>query len=194
MTDGPNGGFPHQYPLGGALEELPMGDGGHRGDYGEQFVRALAAAANLDASRRDRDRVGVDWSLGYPGRAGTRRFPSIEVQVKCWSTPNDDPETLRYPLRVKNFNWLAGREWQLPRFLFLVIAPVDASQWVRVTPGALLMRHAAYWASFHDLEPLPPERRENSTYTVDVPRANLLTVDALHGLFAEDFREALVGS
>jgi hypothetical protein len=170
-----------------------MGDNGHRGDFGEQFVRALAAAANLDAARRDRDRVGVDWNLGYPGRAGTRMFPAIDVQVKCWSSPNDDPDTLRYPLRIKNYNWLAGRDWQLPRFLFLVVAPSDPEKWVHVSSDCLLLRHAAYWACLHDLAPLP-DRPTASSRVVGVPRANLLTVDSLHGLFTENFREMLVRS
>ncbi|MGW5444959.1 DUF4365 domain-containing protein [Streptomyces asiaticus] len=169
-----------------------MGDNGHRGDYGEQFVRALAAAANLDAARRERDRVGIDWNLGYPGRAGTRAFPAIDVQVKSWSTPNDDPDTLRYPLKIKNYNWLAGREWNLPRFLFLVITPVDPACWADATHDHLKLRHAAYWACLHHLDPL--DRPNTSSCVVEVPRTNLLTVDALHGLFTEDFREMLVAS
>ncbi|MFE2025285.1 DUF4365 domain-containing protein [Streptomyces hygroscopicus] len=192
MTGATTGGFPHQYEPCGELEPLPMGDNGHRGDYGEQFIRALAAAANLDAARRERDRVGIDWNLGYPGRSGTRRFPAIDVQVKSWSTPNDDPDTLRYPLRIKNYNWLAGREWQLPRFLFLVVTPVDPACWADATHDRLQLRHAAYWACLHHLEPL--DRPDKSSCVVEVPRANLLTVEALHGLFTEDFREMLVAS
>jgi hypothetical protein len=188
MAEGLAQGIPHQLP--GGLESLPMGDNGHRGDFGETFIRALAAVANLDAARRERDRVGVDWQLGYPGRAGTRRYPSIEVQVKCWSSPNDDPDTLLYPLEVKNYNQLAGRDYVLPRFLFLVIAPSDPAQWVHATPDHLLLRHAAYWVCLHHCEP----SQNTSSKTVEIPRANLLTVEALHSLFTADFREMLVAS
>ncbi|AXK37096.1 DUF4365 domain-containing protein [Streptomyces armeniacus] len=169
-----------------------MGDNGHKGDFGEQFVRALAAVANLDASRRDRDRVGVDWQLGYPGRHGTRRYPSIDVQVKCWAPSHaQPPDTWHYPLRGKNYNWLAGRDYQLPRFLFLVVVPDKAEEWVHVSAENLLLRHAAYWACFHDKEPDCPDKSSRMVY---VPRTNLLTVGALHDLFTDDFREMLVAS
>lgn len=177
-------------PIGNGVH---LGDNGHRGDFGEQFVRMLAAAANLDAARRERDRVGVDWQLGHPGRSGTRRYPAIEAQVKCTSPPSGDDGDIHYPLKVKNYNWLAGREYQVPRFLFLVLAPSDASTWTDATHDRLLLKHAAYWVCLHDLDPLM-DRPATSTRTVLVPRANLLTVGSLHRLFDEDYRDMLVAS
>src|SRR3954469_8820995 len=66
---------PEATALGGTGRPLPLGDSGHQGDFGETFIRALAAAANLDALRADRDRVGVDWTLRYPAAHGRRGFP-----------------------------------------------------------------------------------------------------------------------
>ena len=175
---------------GGAGRLLPLGDSGHQGDFGETFIRALAAAANLDALRADRDRVGVDWKLRYPAYAGRRGFPLIDVQVKSWSDPSGTDVAWRYPLEVKNYNWLAGRDYLVPRFLFLVVVPRTVAQWTDITPDRLLLRHAAYWACFHDALPLPRPKR-SSTYTVRVPRANLLHIRALHGLFGDEFREML---
>ncbi|WP_031027081.1 DUF4365 domain-containing protein [Streptomyces albus] len=192
MSEGTTGHIPAHLPPQSStsgLEVVPAGRSGHKGDFGEQFVRALAAAANLDASRRDLDRVGVDWQLGYLGRAGTLRYPSIDVQVKFWSKPTGSADAWHYPLEIKNYNWLAGRDWQLPRFLFLVIAPDDPQLWTDVTDDRFLLRHAAYWASFHGCDPVPPK---DSTLTVHVPKANLLTVKELNGLFSESFREMLV--
>src|SRR2546423_9499703 len=85
---------PDATALGGAGRPLPLGDSGHQGDFGETFIRALAAAANLDALRADRDRAGVDWTLRYPAAHGRRGFPLIDVQVKSWSDPrgNDAAE------------------------------------------------------------------------------------------------------
>src|SRR5947209_18486243 len=94
---------------GGAGRPLSLGDAGHQGDFGETFIRALAAAANLDALRADRDRVGVDWTLRFPAQGeGRRGFPLIDAQVKSWSQPRGSQLTWRYPLEVKNYNWLAG--------------------------------------------------------------------------------------
>ncbi len=165
-----------------------MGDNNHKGDFGEQFVRALATAANLNVSS-SRDRLGIDWELTYPGRGGTRRFPQIHAQVKCWNRPDDTGDSWRYPLRVHNYNLLAGRDFYIPRFLFLVVVPKDAGAWIEATHEGLLLRHAAYWACFHD-EDLT-DRPANHKLTVSVPKANLLTTDSLHDLFGPEFHEKL---
>ncbi|MFE3684154.1 MULTISPECIES: DUF4365 domain-containing protein [unclassified Streptomyces] len=177
-----------EYAPGWLKGSTGFGDNGHRGAFGEEFIRMLATAANLDVTRKERDRVGVDWQLGYAGRAGTRRFPAIEAQVKCTSSPDIHGEHIRYPLKVKNYNWLAGRGYDIPRFLFLVLAPTDPFAWAHVTQDRLLLSHAAYWMCLHELDRLS-DPSSTSTRTVHVPRANLLTVDSLHDLFAEDYRD-----
>ncbi|MEU6771722.1 DUF4365 domain-containing protein [Streptomyces sp. NPDC046759] len=213
MTDNRTGGIPHQPSSGafpakswGAAYGVPLtgpehapgwvkgstgfGDNGHRGAFGEEFIRMLATAANLDVTRKERDRVGVDWQLGYAGRRGTRRFPAIEAQVKCTSSPDVHGDHIRYPLKVKNYNLLAGPGFEMPRFLFLVLAPADPFTWSHATEDHLLLSHAAYWMCLHDQEPLPMDNRSSTaTRTVYVPRANLLTVDSLHDLFAEEYRD-----
>ncbi|MEU9340457.1 DUF4365 domain-containing protein [Streptomyces sp. NPDC048278] len=171
-----------------------FGDNGHRGAFGEEFIRMLATAANLDVTRKERDRVGVDWQLGYAGRRGTRRFPAIEAQVKCTSSPDIHDDHIRYPLKLKNYNQLAGPDYEMPRFLFLVLAPADPFAWSYAKEDHLRLSHAAYWLCLHDRETLPPDNRSSTgTRTIHIPRANLLTVDSLHDLFAEDYRE-LVGA
>ncbi|MEV1026786.1 DUF4365 domain-containing protein [Streptomyces sp. NPDC050264] len=206
MADSTTGGIPQQAPQGdhgvsrcgvppGHPEPLPawgehstgFGDNGHRGNFGEQFIHMLAAAANLDASQRDRDRVGVDWQLGYPGRPGTRRFPVIEAQVKCTSSPDLHDSHIAYDLKVKNYDQLAGEGYDVPRFL--VVAPGDAISWSHAAPERLLLRNAAYWVCLHDQK---PDGRPSGYRRVHVPRANLLTVGSLHGLFSENYR-ALAG-
>jgi hypothetical protein len=185
------GTIDHGFAVGSAGRTVPFGDAGHQGDFGETFIRALAAAANLDALRADRDRVGVDWTLRFPaGGDGRRGFPLIDAQVKSWHEPKGTDLTWRYPLEVKNYNWLAGRDYLVPRFLFLVIVPRSAENWADITPERMLLRHAAYWACFHGELPLP-DRKRTSTYTVPVPRANLLDIRALYGLFGDEFRELL---
>ncbi|GGP71246.1 DUF4365 domain-containing protein [Streptomyces melanogenes] len=216
MADGATGGIPHQ-SSDGLLQRLcghqgvpptdpapepgwaqgskGFGDNGHRGAFGEEFIRMLATAANLDVTRKERDRVGVDWQLGYAGRRGTRRFPAIEAQVKCTSSPDVNGDHIRYKLKVKNYNQLAGPDYEMPRFLFLVLAPADPFAWAHATEDRLSLSHAAYWLCLHDQQPLPSvaQSKTDTTRTVHIPRANLLTADSLHDLFAEDYRE-LVGA
>ncbi|MYT15613.1 protein of unknown function (DUF4365) [Streptomyces sp. SceaMP-e96] len=171
------------------LEPLTTGDNGHKGEFGEQFVQTLAIAADLNVSK-SRDRLGIDWELTYPGFGGTRRYPRISAQVKCWDRPDDAGDCWRYPLRVHNFNLLAGTDFYEPRFLFLVVVPRDDSEWIEAGHESLTLRHAAYWACFHQLAPLEG-RRKDSTFTVSVPKANLLTVETLRSLFGSEFRDLL---
>ncbi|MFB7579963.1 DUF4365 domain-containing protein [Streptomyces hydrogenans] len=200
MTDSTIGGIPQQHskssygvplePPAWATAATGFGDNGHRGDFGETFIRMLAAAANLDAARRERDRVGVDWQLGHPGRPGTRRYPVIEAQVKCTSSPTVRDDHISFRLEDKNYNQLAGRDYDIPRFLFLVLAPSDPLDWSEATEDYLEVRHAAYWMCLHGYEEV--EAKKDGKQTLHVPRANLLTVDSLHDLFAEDYRDMLV--
>ncbi|MFB6770457.1 DUF4365 domain-containing protein [Streptomyces sp. NPDC056337] len=166
-----------------------FGDNGHRGHFGEQFIRMLAVAANLDAAQRDRDRVGVDWQLGHPGRPGRRRYPVIEAQVKCTSSPELHDDHIAFDMKAQHYNELAGRDYDIPRFLFLVLAPSDPLTWSDVTPERLLLRKAAYWTCLHDQELVGAG---TSARRVRVPRGNLLTAATLHDLFSPDFR-AMVG-
>src|ERR1044071_2386392 len=126
------GTIDHGFAVGSAGRTVPLGDAGHQGDFGETFIRALAAAANLDALRADRDRAGVDWTLRYPAAHGRRGFPLIDVQVKSWSDPRGSEAAWRYPLEVKNYNWLAGPDYLVPRFLFLVVVPRPAAAWTDI--------------------------------------------------------------
>ncbi len=170
------------------LEPLELGDNNHKGDFGEQFVRALATAANLNVSD-SRDRLGIDWELTYPGRGGTRKFPQIQAQVKCWNRPEQAGEEWRYRLSVHNYNLLSGRDYYSPRFLFLVVVPRNADEWIQATHDGLLLRYAAYWACFHDRDPV--DKPGDDRLTVSVPKANLLTTETLHNLFGVEFRDLL---
>ncbi|MFD4696696.1 DUF4365 domain-containing protein [Streptomyces niveus] len=198
MTESRTGGVPQQLPYGHygvplgadqppewAEHSKGFGENQHRGHFGEQFIRMLAAAANLDAAGRDRDRVGVDWQLGHPGRPGRHRFPVIEAQVKCTSSPLVHDNHIAYDMEVRHYNELAGQDYNVPRFLFLVLTPADPFTWSQATPDRLLLRNAAYWVCLHEKEPVDESR---TTRRVHVPRANLLTADSLQGLFSEDYR------
>lgn len=150
----------------------------HQGYYGEAFVRALAASAGLVVSRPDLDVTGEDFTLGYPGRRGSLRHPKIEVQVKSWCQPGGTPTTWRYRMRAEHFNELAGGQFYLRRYLFLIIVPADVEQYTHAADDALRLCHAGYWASFAHLPPIGDAR----SITVDVPRKNLLTAASLRSL------------
>ena len=151
-----------------------------QGYFGESFVRVLASAAGLIASKEDVDVMGVDFSFGYPGSRGTTRFPKIEVQVKSWSRAAGPVDAWHYPMRVAHYNDLAGDDYCVPRFLFLVVVPEDVDRYTQADDEALRLRHCGYWVSLAGQAPI--DAQQQKTITVRVPKRNLLTVSALRAL------------
>lgn len=151
-----------------------------QGYFGESFVRVLASAAGLVASKADLDMMGVDFTLSYPGSRGTTRFPMIDVQVKSWSQTMGTDDAWHYPMRVSHYNDLAGDGYSIPRYLFLVLVPGKVNQYTDADVDALRLYHSGYWASLADQAPI--DIRQQQSITVHVPKRNLLTVEALRGL------------
>lgn len=151
----------------------------HQGFFGESFVRALAAAAGLTVAKPEPDVTGEDFILTYKGELAGVRHPRSAVQVK--SCIRDRVEhgrgAWKYPLRVEQFNQLAGADLNLTSFLVLVLVPRDAFWYATAEHGATTLRHSPYWVSLRDRQPIDPQQQ--STVTVDVPFENLLTGDAL---------------
>ncbi|MFI5657452.1 DUF4365 domain-containing protein [Streptomyces sp. NPDC051684] len=188
-------GVPQQVRPYGTVEPWELGDRNHQGDFGETFIRTLAVAADLDiAEKAHRDRRGVDWEITFPGRDGRYKQPRIVVQVKCWAPSEQalaaDAPAWSYRLERHNLNLLAGRDWYDPRFLFLVVVPRDVEEWTRIDDGGMLLRYGAYWACFHDREPLEIEYK-GQLDTVHVPKDQLLTIASLRELFDPAFRDQL---
>ncbi|MFG2043995.1 DUF4365 domain-containing protein [Dactylosporangium sp. NPDC048998] len=158
----------------------------HQGYYGEAFVRLLAAAAGLVVARADLDVTGEDFTIGYPGSRGGSRYPKIEVQVKSWSTPTGNDQFWRYRMQVESFNRLAGDDFYLPRYLFLILVPAEAESYTKADSQALRVHHAGYWASFSERQTVA----DAGSLTVDVPKRNLLTASSLHSLLRGPLVEA----
>ncbi|GIG58524.1 hypothetical protein Lfu02_28960 [Longispora fulva] len=150
-----------------------------QGYYGEAFVRVLAAASGLVVARMEVDVTGEDFIIGYPGRRNAVRYPKIEVQVKSWSVPKGNDNAWRFRMRAEHFNELAGTEFYVPRFLFLIVVPPDEDSYARADRDALRLHHAGYWASFRNQIPVT----DAGSVTVDVPKDNLLTAHSIHHLF-----------
>ncbi len=165
----------------------------HQGLFGESFVHVLASAAGLTVAKSDLDVTGEDFTLTHNGPLGGVRIPKIDVQVKSWSKPGAAKYRdgiWKYGLPAGQFNKLAGTGFDLRRYLFLVIVPADLSSYADGQQGQLVLRHSAYWVSLKDREPVDADPKSN--IAVDVPAANLLTVDTLLGLMKSASAEELV--
>lgn len=157
--------------------EVVLDPNSRQGAFGEAFVRALAVAAGLTVAKSEPDVTGDDFTFGYPGSLGGVFFPKVDVQVKSWSRPAEKAGEWAYRMTVDHFNNLAGRNYALPRFLVLVVVPRDAGDYVHVDHQRLLLRYAAYWVSLRERERVDASKA--ATVAVSVPKANLLTVEAL---------------
>ena len=154
----------------------------HQGNFGESFVHVLASAAGLTVAKEDLDTRGFDFTIGYKGTLGRLRHPNIQVQIKSWSeqyTVMGDG-SWKYKLKAKYFNELAGPDFQVPRFLVLVVVPDDWREYAKYSRECAQLRQAAYWVSLRHrpVSQLTPD----SKVAVDVPLANLLTPQTLHEL------------
>jgi hypothetical protein len=151
----------------------------HQGKFGQDYLRALASAAGLIVFSYDLDRVGIDLGFRSPGRAGGFTAPAIEVQVKSWSKPLPVHGEWHFDgLTEQQFNWLAGPDYTIPRYLFLVSLPPERAEYAQFEPGAMTLRYLAYFLSLEGEEPVadpdPARRRE-----VTVPLGNVLTIKSL---------------
>jgi hypothetical protein len=85
-------------------------------------------------------------------------------------------------LTQRQFNRLAGSDFHVPRFLFIVIVPSDSAEYTLAGHDALLLSHAAYWVSLESREQIP-ENNPDKYVNVSIPKAHLLSVEALLTLF-----------
>jgi Domain of unknown function (DUF4365) len=151
-----------------------------QGQFGEDYVRVLATAAGLTVAKCDLDVDGIDLQLTLPDDVGSVRSPRIEVQVKTASRLRPTNGVFAFDgLNGWQFNKLAGPGFMVPRYLFLVTVPPEASRYTDLNHHGLLLRHIGYWASLHSHETVPESRK---SVRVKVSTANVLTVPRLRDL------------
>ncbi|MEV5704506.1 DUF4365 domain-containing protein [Actinoallomurus sp. NPDC052274] len=155
----------------------------HQGGYAEALVRVLSAAAGLRLAKPEPDLDGIDFCL-WPDRVGGRRgarSTPINVQVKSDSIAAGDATHWRHYLKVPHFNALADPDTTFPTYLFLVIVPSEPRHYVSLHPDGLLLRKSVYWHSLAKDGPVV-DAKKDAKKRVDIPKANLLTVDSLRTL------------
>ena len=127
----------------------------------------------------DKDYDGVDFLLRWPGRVGAAASPAIDVQVKSWSRPQKSGGILRFNgLTEVQFNKLAGRDYIVPRYLFLIVVPDDPGKYSEISADGMLLRYQGYYLSLRE-EALFSEPSPTRRPTVHVPIGNVLTVRTL---------------
>ena len=142
--------------------------------FSKAFILSIASLAGCGAAVPEPDIDSIDWTLS----CRLPRRPKLDLQVKSLRAASGDGDHVPYPLKRKNYDDLSLPELLAPRLLVLVLMPEDPAFWLQCSPDQLVLRHCAYWLS---LAGAPATDNEWSV-TVQVPRANLFTVEGLTGL------------
>jgi hypothetical protein len=130
----------------------------------------------------DLDADGVDLGFRATGRYGRVYSPTVEAQIKTWSVPSVSSGHLIYRgLNEWQFNKLAGPDFTVPRFLFVICVPKDHQSYAASMTEGIMLRHLGYFVSLRSEKPIKdPDRRRKRL--VKVPTANVLTASALRRL------------
>ena len=79
------------------------------------------------------------------------------------------------------FNKLAGPDFTVPRFLFVICVPADNQAYAAMSTDGVLLRHLGYFVSLRAEKPIEDPDKD-SRRLVRVPTANVLTAAALRRL------------
>ncbi|MER9124261.1 DUF4365 domain-containing protein [Mesorhizobium sp. M0959] len=142
--------------------------------FGDAFLLAVAGVAGCAASLRRPDDDSIDWTLS----CRLSRRPKIDVQMKTWVGDDGSADPIRYPLKPKNYSDLILTDILAPRILVVVTIPKDINEWMVLSGEQIVLRRCAYWTSLSG----QPQRDNESSVTVSVPRSNVMTVEALQGM------------
>jgi hypothetical protein len=108
--------------------------------------------------------------------------PTIEAQVKTWSTPSGSAGFLTYRgLDEWQFNRLAGQDFAIRRYLFVVCVPAESHLYASSLTDGVILRHLGYYLSLETEQPIAEPDRSRKR-PVRVPIANVLTAATLRQL------------
>ena len=146
-------------------------------DLSISYLRAVAAQAQVTFELRHRDENSIDVHLSKQTTTedGNEFYAMFNVQLKAtFSGYTETNTTIHYPLNVKNYNDLR-RPASNSIILCLLILPNDCNGWISQTPEELCLKKCMYWLSLKDY----PETQNTTLVTVEIPKTNVVTVEAL---------------
>lgn len=140
-----------------------------QGEYGEAFVRALAAAWGIQHGTPDnRDLVKADVSLTILGSHNGKTNPHVWAQVKCTARPRVVAQALQFQLKPGDFAVLADPNNETRRVFILVVVP-PSDLLAKMSARRTILLRSAYWA-----DPLAWQPTTADSPTISVPMTNLL--------------------
>lgn len=161
-----------------------------QGHYGENYVRALAAAAGLYISKDDPEPPGIDFLLTLRDFEGVLPTKKAEISIKTVAASAAAEPHITYDIKASDYSELAGTisvDFDLPRYLVLVVVPSIRLQYSALTHQGQSLSHGAYYMDLMGGPSLPVGQTQKR---LSVPAANLLTPTQLVGLVCGDLGRA----
>ncbi|MFI5710620.1 DUF4365 domain-containing protein [Kribbella sp. NPDC051620] len=160
-----------------------------QGNYGEAYMRVIAASAGLRVSKEEPEPEGIDLLITRVLPGEHRARARAEFQVKTTSSIATNGGHIRYVMRRADYLSLTGTvgvELDIPRYLALVVVPPEMDQWAVIGEDCLTLHRHAYFADL-----MGPSQLEDGkqSLTVSVPCTNLLTPATLLALVSDDSEE-----
>ncbi|HUY32616.1 MAG TPA: DUF4365 domain-containing protein [Pirellulales bacterium] len=148
------------------------------------YLHAVASRAGIicENGGRHSDEAGVDAVLRVYGELAPDSLLTqftVDIQLKATiAVSHERNGKYSFPLRLKNYDELRSTKTSVPQVLIVLFLPQDAAAWLTQSEDALVARRCGYWASLRGA----PESENETSQTVYIPRANVLSVELLRDL------------
>jgi hypothetical protein len=166
---------------------MPLPENQLKEELSYAYIHTIAARAGFSCDHPRRDFQSMDIQVNSEGQACEDAVvfqAHLGLQLKATSGEFPENDTISYSLPIKNYNDLR-RLNAIPRLLVLFCMPPNADLWVQHDIGEhLITRRCAYYLNLYGL----PEVTNETARTVQIPKQNVLTVDALKTLMAQASR------
>jgi hypothetical protein len=156
-------------------------------------IAALAAMAGLNYRISPRqfdygcDGEFCDVQVRVDPNGKTRRFETgfeLKFQAKASVNWTKAGGTISYALEAKTYNDIVTRPASAPtKILILLCLPPIQSSWHMIDGDETKMQHHCYWAI-----PKGDASSNQQRVTINIPTENVLTVDMLSALMAEEIK------
>ena len=152
-------------------------------EFSYAYIYAVVSAAGYSCqiASRPLDIGGIDIIISGVETEDSLYPPRLEVQVKSTSTSVLSTDSIRYPLKLKNYNELRKQRTLVPKILVVVLIPDDQSQWLNQSEDELCLRRCGYWLSLRG----EPETTNTDKVTVYLPRQQIFTAGTIKNIMQQ---------
>lgn len=143
--------------------------------FSNAYVRAVASVCGHTVYKPEVDDNSIDLGIASTISDYQIRSPRLEMQLKCTAGNVLQDNVIKYPVKLKNYTELRGRDFLVPRILVVLLVPEKIEDWLMQSDEQLILKYCAYWYSLADA----PETQNRSTVTLSIPTNQKFTVEYL---------------